>query len=59
MFVADHAYGFAKDKGDIRKDTLAMTRANVLGKEVAALISQQLCWPEEYRKPFSHVCKKK
>ena len=37
MFVADQAYGVTKDKGDIRKDTPAMTGANVPGQEVAAL----------------------
>ncbi len=59
MLVADHAYGFAKDIGDIRKDTHAMIRAKELGKEVASLISQQFRWPEEYRKPFSHVCRER
>ncbi len=57
MLPADHAKGFAGDKGDIRKDRYAMKSSEELGKQVVSLIEQQFHWPEEYRMPLYHVCK--
>ncbi len=59
MLVADHAFGYARDKGDIRKDTFALVSAEELGKEVALLVEARFRWPEAYRKPFSHVCRER
>ncbi|MFC1995379.1 flavodoxin family protein [Chloroflexota bacterium] len=56
MFSADQAVGFATYKGEIRKDKYAMKSSEELGKQVVALIKQQFCWPEEYRKPLYRVC---
>jgi len=56
MLPADHAYGFARNKGEVRKDRFAMKSAEELGKQVISLISQQFRWPEEYRRPLHRIC---
>jgi hypothetical protein len=56
MLPADHAFGFAYDKRDIKKDRFAMKSAEELGKQVASLIKQKFCWPEEFRRPLYRVC---
>lgn len=56
MFPADYAFGFAGDKGDVRKDRYAMKSSEELGKQIVSLIKQQFHWPEEYRKPLYRVC---
>jgi len=57
MFPADYAFGFARDKGEVRKDRFALKNSEELGKQVASLIKQNLHWPEEYRKPLYRICK--
>ena len=59
MFLADFIFGFANDKGEVRKDEYAMKSSEELGKQVVALIKQQLRWPEEYRRPIHHICREK
>ena len=55
MFPADNTFGFAYNKGDIRKDTYAMRSSEELGKQVASLVKQQLRYPEEYRRPIYRI----
>ena len=55
MLPADHAYGFAGEKGDVRKDRYAMKSSEELGKQVASLIKLQFHWPEEYRRPLYRI----
>lgn len=57
MLLADSTYGFADDKGAIRKDEYAMKSSEELGKAMVSLIKQQLHWPEEYRKALYRICK--
>lgn len=59
MLPADDTTGFAREKGQIRKDAYAMKSAEELGKQVVSLIKQQFHWPEEYRKPVFRVCREK
>ncbi|MFH0914545.1 MAG: flavodoxin family protein [Chloroflexota bacterium] len=55
MFPADYAFGFAREKGDVRKDRCAMKSSEELGKQIVSLIKQQLRWPEEYRRPIYRI----
>lgn len=48
MRAADYVYGFARDKGDIRKDKHAMIAAKEQGKMVVALAAQGIKHPEEW-----------
>ena len=57
MLFADRASGFARDKGDIRKDRHAMKGAEELGKQVVSLVKQQFRYPEEYKMPLYRICK--
>ena len=59
MLLADHVYGFATDKGDIRKDRYAMKGSEELGRQVVSLVKQQFHWPEEYRMPLFRFCKER
>ena len=52
MFSADYVYGYAREKGDIRKDRHAMKTAEELGRQVALMIKQQLRHPKEYDLPI-------
>lgn len=48
MFSADFIHGFARNKGDIRKDKHAMKASRELGRQMVALVGQQLRHPEKY-----------
>jgi len=53
MFSADLVYGYAKEKGDIRKDRHAMKAAGELGRQVALMVEQKLRYPEKYDLPLN------
>lgn len=55
MILADYAWGFAKDKGQIREDRFAMKASELLGKEVVSVIKQGFRWPEEFKKPIYRI----
>ena len=59
MLPADYAVGYAREKGEIRKDAFALKSAEELGKEVVSLIEQNFRWPEEYRRPVHHIYRDK
>ncbi len=59
MFPADYAVGYASVKGEVRKDDYAMKSAEELGKQIVALIKQQLRWPQEYKKHLYRFIKDK
>ena len=58
MFAADFVYGFAREKGDIRKDNHAMHAARELGRQVAAMIRCGLNFPKEYDTPIYRFVKR-
>jgi len=57
MIMADEVWGYAYEKGDIKKDEFAMKGSFELGKEIALLIKQGFRWPEEYRRPVYRLCR--
>lgn len=57
MFLADSAFGFGAEKGEVKKDDYAMKSSEELGKQVVSLIKGQVRWPEEYRRHIYRICK--
>ena len=53
MLVADYVYGYAREKGDIRKDKHAMKAARELGRQIVLMAEQQFRYPKEYDLPIS------
>jgi multimeric flavodoxin WrbA len=48
MLSADFVYGYARSRGDIRKDRHAMQASRELGKQIALLAERRFKYPEEY-----------
>jgi len=48
MFSTDFVYGYARDKGTIRRDRHAMKAAAELGRQIVLMVRQNLRYPEEY-----------
>lgn len=48
MLSADFVYGYARSKGDVRKDKHAMKAARELGKQIVLLAERKFKYPEEY-----------
>ena len=57
MFCADFTFGFGYDKGEVRNDDFGMKSSEELGKQVVAMIQQQLRYPEEYKRPIYRICR--
>ena len=58
MFAADFVYGFARNKGDIRKDKHAMKAAWELGRQVVSMLKGQYKYPPEYDVPIYRFVKR-
>ncbi len=52
MLSADFVYGYAREKGDIRKDKHVMKASKELGKQMVLLVKRQFKYPEEYDIPI-------
>jgi len=59
MFSADLVEGLAERKGTITKDKRAMKSAYEMGRQIVALIKQQLRFPEEFDVPLYTFVKRK
>ncbi|MFC1995238.1 flavodoxin family protein [Chloroflexota bacterium] len=57
MFMADFAWGFARHKGEVKKDDFALKSSYELGREVVALINQKLKWPNEFKRTIYAICR--
>jgi multimeric flavodoxin WrbA len=58
MLSADFVSGFAREKGDIRKDKHAMKAANELGQQIVLLAKQQFKYPPKYSLPIYRFVKR-
>jgi len=58
MFSADFVYGYAREKGDIRKDKHAMKAARELGRQIVLMVERQFRYPEEYDLPIYRFVKR-
>jgi len=52
MLAADYVYGYAREKGDIRKDKHAMKAARELGRQIVLIAERQFRYPDEYDLPI-------
>ncbi len=59
MISADLVYGYARDKGDIRKDKHAMKASMEQGKQVVLLIKRKFKYPKEYDIPIYRLVRRK
>ncbi|MBM4447669.1 MAG: flavodoxin family protein, partial [Chloroflexi bacterium] len=48
MLSTDFVYGYARNKGDIRKDKHAMQAARELGRQMVLIAERKFKYPEEY-----------
>jgi len=48
MLSADFVYGYARNKGDIRKDKHAMKASRELGRQIVLIAERKFQYPEEY-----------
>jgi multimeric flavodoxin WrbA len=59
MFFAEFAWGYAREKGEIKKDQFAFHMANEMIHQVISLIQANLKFPEEFKVPlYRHVREK-
>ena len=59
MFFAEFAYGYAQNKGDIKKSTFAMKSAKEMARQMISLSHANLKYPEEFDAPLSRFVRKK
>ncbi|MFQ5826703.1 MAG: flavodoxin family protein, partial [Dehalococcoidia bacterium] len=52
MFIADFVFGYARDKGQVKRDKYAMKAARELGIKMAAMIVEQPRYPEGHNIPL-------
>jgi multimeric flavodoxin WrbA len=48
MLSTDFVYGYARNKGDVRKDKHAMQAARELGRQMVLIAERKFKYPEEY-----------
>jgi multimeric flavodoxin WrbA len=59
MFSAEYAYGYAREKGEIKDNALAMNMAREMVHQMISLINANLKYPEEFDRPLAHFVRKK
>lgn len=59
MFSAEFAYGYASEKGEIRKNPLAINMAKEMIHQVIALVRSDLKFPEAFDIPITRFVRKK
>ena len=59
MFAAEFTMAWAREKGEIRKDELAVTTAKMMVRQMHALIAAHLTYPGEFPKPLIHLAREK
>jgi len=59
MFFAEFAWGYAREKGEIKKDKLALNMVNGMTHQVISLIHSNLKFPEEFSEPLYRYVKGK
>jgi multimeric flavodoxin WrbA len=59
MFFAEFASGYARDKGEIRKNAFATNTAKEMIHQMISLMNANLKYPEEFDAPMPRFVKKK
>jgi multimeric flavodoxin WrbA len=59
MFSAEFAWGYAGEKGEIKKDTIAIKMAKEMVHQMTSLSQANLRYPEEFDLPLQRLVRKK
>jgi multimeric flavodoxin WrbA len=59
MFAAEFTWGYAGEKGAIKKDTFAITMAKTMVQQMHALFQANLKYPEEFDMPLHRLVREK
>ena len=59
MFFAEFAYGYAREKGEIKKNTFAKNMVKEMVHQMISLINASLKYPEEFDIPMPRFVRKK
>ena len=59
MFAAEFTWGYAGEKGAIRKDNSAMNMAKMMARQMHALFQANLKYPEEFDMPLHRLVREK
>jgi multimeric flavodoxin WrbA len=59
MFFAEFASGYAREKGEIKKNNFAMNQAKEMVNQMIGLIHANLKYPEEFNAPMPRFVRKK
>jgi len=59
MFSADFAYGYAAEKGEIKKNRVAVRMVQEMARQVISLIQSRLRFPESFNLPITRYVKTK
>jgi hypothetical protein len=59
MFAAEFTWGYAGEKGAIKKDTFAINMAKTMVHQMQALFQANLKYPEEFDMPLHRLVREK
>jgi multimeric flavodoxin WrbA len=59
MFSAEFAWGFAREKGEIKKDTFAINMVKTMVRQMEALYRANLKYPEGFDVPLQRLVREK
>jgi multimeric flavodoxin WrbA len=59
MFTAEFAMAWAREKGEIKTDAMAVTTAKMMVRQMHALFAAHLTYPEEFARPLPHLVREK
>jgi len=59
MFAAEFTMAYAREKGEIEKDEMAVATARMMVRQMHALFEAHLAYPEEFPKPLIHLVREK
>ncbi len=59
MFAAEFAMAWAREKGEIGKDAMAVATARMMVRQMHALFAAHLTYPEEFARPLRNLVREK
>lgn len=59
MFPAEFAMAYAREKAEVKKDTIAITMARTMVRQMHALFRAHLKYPEEFDMPLQRLVREK
>ena len=59
MFAAEFTMAWAQEKGEIKKDEMAVTTAKMMVRQMHALFAAHLTYPEGFARPLRNLVREK